>query len=64
MWFPTGGLSNGFITFMKILQFKNATDLLQNILNGYSNFTKDLLIPLVIVLFYTILVYAFAIFAF
>lgn len=64
MWFPVEGLSDGFVRFMKVLPFKNATNLMQNIINGYNNFLQEILIPLIIILIYTAIVYIFAIFIF
>ena len=64
MWFPTEGLSGGIITLMKILPFKNATILIQNTLNGIGDSFNDFLLPLIIVLGYTLVVFALAIIIF
>ena len=64
MWFPVEGLSDTFIKIMDLLPFRNATILVQNTINGYTDFVKDILIPMLITLFYTILVYVFAVFVF
>lgn len=61
MWFPTEGLKGGMLTLMKCLPFKNATDLAQNMLNGVSNVTKDVLIPLAIVIGYAIVAFIAAV---
>lgn len=64
MWFPTEGLSSGIITLMKVLPFKNATILIQNTLNGIGDSFNDFLLPLIIVLGYTLVVFALAIIIF
>lgn len=64
MWFPVDGLSGGFITLMKVLPFKNANDLLQNVLNGINNPFDDFWLPLIILLSYTIVIIALAIIIF
>lgn len=64
MWFPVEGLSEGFTTLMKVLPFKNATDLLQNTLNGVNDLFKDFFLPLIILLAYTIVVIILAIIIF
>lgn len=61
MWFPVEGMSGGFIVVMNILPFKNATILLQNSLNGINDIYKDFIIPLIIVLSYTIVVFILSI---
>ena len=61
MWFPTEGLDGGMITIMNCLPFKNATSLMQNTLNGINDFSKDFLIPLLIVLGYTIVIFVLAV---
>ena len=64
MWFPVEGLSEGFTTLMRVLPFKNATDLLQNTLNGINNLFNDFFLPLIILLSYTIVVIFLAIIIF
>ncbi|MBP5407990.1 MAG: ABC transporter permease [Bacilli bacterium] len=64
MWFPVEGLSEGFTTLMKVLPFKNATDLLQNTLNGINDLFKDFFLPLIILLAYRIVVIILAIIIF
>jgi ABC-type transport system involved in multi-copper enzyme maturation permease subunit len=64
MWFPTEGLNEGMITFMNVLPFRNATQLVQNTMNGINDVYKDLLIPLSIVLAYAIASFVLAIVAF
>lgn len=64
MWFPVEGLSEGFIIFMKVLPFKNATILIQNVINGYSNIFMDIFLPMIIVLAYIIVVFITAIIIF
>ena len=53
MWFPVEGLNGFMLTLMKCLPFKNATDLMQNVLNGTGDASKDFALPLLIVLGYT-----------
>jgi len=64
MWFPIEGLSEGMITFMNILPFRNATILVQNTMNGINDAIKDFLLPLIIVLAYTIVSFVLAILTF
>ncbi len=64
MWFPIEGLSEGMITFMNILPFRNATKLVENTMNGINDVYKDFLIPLIIVLAYAIVSFVLAIVAF
>ena len=64
MWFPIEGLSEGMITFMNVLPFRNATKLVQNTMNGINDAYKDFLIPLIIVLAYTIVSFVLAILTF
>ena len=64
MWFPTEGLNEGMITFMNVLPFRNATQLVQNTMNGINDVYKDFLIPLSIVLAYAIASFVLAIVAF
>lgn len=61
MWFPVEGLSGGFLTVMKVLPFKNATVLVQNAVNGYTDTWTDMGLPLLIVLGYTVVTFAAAI---
>ena len=64
MWFPVDGLSEGVLTFMKVLPFKNATMLVQNTLNGINDNFNDFVLPLIIVLGYTIIIFLIAIIVF
>ena len=64
MWFPMQGLSDGMVTLMKILPFKNATVVLQNVINGIENPINDLVLPLLIVLGYTVVAFVVAIILF
>ena len=57
MWFPVEGLGSGIIKVMNVLPFKNATILLQNALNGYTDLYTDLFYPLIIVLVYIIFIF-------
>ena len=64
MWFPVDGLNNGMITFMKVLPFKNATMLIQNMIIGVNDSFTDFILPLLIVLGYTVLAFVVAILVF
>lgn len=64
MWFPTEGLNSGILTVMKVLPFKNATMIIQNTMNGYTDALYDLVIPLLIVLAYTIAAFVAAVLVF
>ncbi|MBO4791473.1 MAG: ABC transporter permease [Clostridia bacterium] len=64
MWFPVEGLSSGMLTAMKILPFRNATLLIQNALNGWSDGFGDILLPLLIVIAYAVAVFIIAILIF
>ncbi len=64
MWFPVEGLNEGIITFMKILPFKNATILIQNMILGVNDSFNDFLLPLLIVLAYTVVSFVVAIILF
>ena len=64
MWFPIEGLSQGILTFMKVLPFRNATMLVQNTLNGINDSFNDFVLPLLIVLGYTIVIFSVAIIVF
>lgn len=64
MWFPTQGMSKSFLTFMRVLPFKNATMLVQNALNGVNDVFDDFLLPLIIVLAYTAAIFIAAIVCF
>lgn len=64
MWFPIEGLNKGMITFMNCLPFRNATILIQNTMNGISDVFKDFVLPLIIVLAYTVVSFAAAIILF
>ena len=61
MWFPIDGLSEGMITFMNVLPFRNATMLVQNTMNGINDAFKDFILPLIIVLSYTLVSFVVAI---
>lgn len=61
MWFPVEGLSAGILTLMNVLPFRPATQLMINITNGFGNFVNDILVPALIVLAYTIAIFALAI---
>lgn len=64
MWFPKEGLKDGFITFMQALPFKNASMSVENVVNGYSNAFDDIILPLIILMSYTIVVMIVAILVF
>ena len=64
MWFPLDGLNEGIITFMNVLPFRNATILIQNTMIGINDAFKDFVLPLIIVLAYTVVAFIFAIMLF
>lgn len=64
MWFPIEGLDSSMVTIMKVLPFKNATTLIQNMIIGFNDVFKDIFLPLIIVLGYTIIAFAIAIIVF
>ena len=64
MWFPVDGMSNGFITAMKVLPFKNAIMIVQNPITGINDSFKDFILPFIIVLAYTIVAFVLAILVF
>ena len=64
MWFPIEGLNEGMIKLMNALPFRNATQLVQNALNGINDGFKDFILPLIIVLSYTLIVFVIAIIVF
>jgi len=61
MWFPIEGLSEGIIKLMNVLPFRNATIIIQNTITGINDTFKDLVLPLIIVLGYTIVSFIIAI---
>jgi ABC-2 type transport system permease protein len=64
MWFPVEGLKDGMVKLMNVLPFRNATKLVQNTLTGVTDTWGDFLLPLLIVLGYTIVTFAAAVFVF
>ena len=64
MWFPVDGLNEGMITFMKVLPFRNATMLIQNMIIGVNDSFNDFILPLLIILGYTVLAFVVAILVF
>ena len=64
MWFPVEGLPRGMVIFMRVLPFKNANMLLQNIVNGYADAWQDVGLPLVVVLAYGIVIMVAAVLIF
>ena len=64
MWFPLEGLGGGIVTAMNCLPFKNAADLLKNVLNGASDPFADIWRPLLIVLAYAAAAFLSAVAAF
>ena len=64
MWFPVEGIGQGMQTFMKALPFRSATLLIQNAVNGFGDAIRDFLVPLLIVLGYTVAVFVLAVLLF
>ena len=61
MWFPVEGLDPAMIAVMDALPFRNATQLIQNALNGTDDPAHGILIPMLIVLAYTVAAFAAAV---
>ena len=64
MWFPTQVLSGGMVTLMKVLPFKNATILLQNMILGINDLFNDFFLPLIIVCGYSLVILVASVIAF
>ena len=64
MWFPIEGLDGAMVTIMNVLPFKNATALIQNTVMGINNVFDDFVVPLLIVLSYTVIAFVVAILLF
>ncbi len=64
MWFPVSGLDGTMIKIMNILPFKNTTILIQNTLNGVNNISNDFIKPLLIVLFYSLIIFVLSVVVF
>ena len=64
MWFPIEGLSEGMLFFMKVLPFRNATQLIQNTLNGIADLFDDFIYPLLTVSVYILVAFFCAILVF
>ena len=64
MWFPVEDMDGLFIKIMNLLPFKNATILVQNTLNGFSDISNDFIKPLIIVLLYSFIIFLLSIIVF
>ena len=64
MWFPTEGLGGGIMIAMQVLPFRNATLLIQNVMNGANDAFEDFFLPLIIVLAYTVAAFVVAVLVF
>ena len=64
MWFPTEGLGSGIKAFMRVLPFKNSTDLIQNTLNGTDDAFGGIVLPLLTVLAYCAVAFVAAVLVF
>lgn len=64
MWFPPEGLNAGIVTVMKCLPFKNASDLLKNVLNGAAVTFNDFWLPVLITVAYTTVTFIIAVIVF
>ena len=58
MWFPLEGLSAGMVAFMDALPFRNATMLIQNVMNQNAITFQDFGRPFLILFAYTIVTFA------
>ena len=63
MWFPPEAIGKGVLTVMRCLPFKNATDLMQRALAGFSG-AGDFFVPFLIVLGYTVAAFVAAVLTF
>ena len=64
MWFPIEGLPKGIIVLMRVLPFRNASMLLQNVVNGYTDLWRDVGLPILVLVAYTVAVLIVAILVF
>ena len=64
MWFPLDGLGKGVITFMNVLPFRNASQLVQHVMNGVEDAFYDFGLPLIIILAYTFVMFVLAVVVF
>ena len=64
MWFPLDGLGKGVITFMNVLPFRNASQLVQHVMNGIEDAFYDFGLPLIIILAYTFVMFVLAVVVF
>lgn len=64
MWFPLEGIPQEIIVAMNVLPFRNASTFIQSIVNGSNNLFDDVILPLIIILIYTAIIYLLAIFIF
>lgn len=64
MWFPLDGLGKGVITFMNVLPFRNASQLVQHVMNGVEDAFYDFGLPLIIILAYTLVMFVLAVVVF
>ena len=61
MWFPMDELDQSIIMLMNVLPFRNATLLIQNVLNGINNVVSDYFFPLINVILYSVIIFILAI---
>lgn len=64
MWFPIDSLGAGMLIVMKALPFRNGILIIQNALNGINDPFNDFILPMLIVLGYTIVIFVIAILSF
>ena len=64
MWFPPEGLGEGMLIAMRVLPFKNATDLLQGGFLGYESVLTGFWRPLLILMGYAVAVFVVAVVVF
>ena len=63
MWFPPESIGKGVLVVMRCLPFKNATDLMQRALTGFSS-AWDFFLPFLIVVGYTVAAFVAAVLTF
>ena len=64
MWFPIEGMPRGILVLMRVLPFRNASLLLQNVVNGCADPFADVVVPILILLAYTVAVLVAAVLVF
>ena len=61
MWFPLEGLDPTVVKIMDALPFRNASQFMIHVISGYTDLFSDVIKPMLIVLGYTVVIFAAAI---